>query len=304
MLPLLNLLKIKKMTKILITGASGNVGMEVMQSLQTLDHDCTVVAGVRDIKEDSQKWDAFPVSITRFDLTDSTSFRPALAGCDVLFLLRPPQISDVEKYFKPLIDTCVQAGVKHIVFLSVQGVENSKLIPHHAIERLIVASKIPYTFLRPAYFMQNFTTTLRADLVTNRRIFLPAGKAKFTLVDVRDIGQVAAHILTNPAEHSNRAYDLTSNDKLTFGEMACLLSKHLETEIRFDSPNLIRFFLAKRKDKVPTMLILVLILLHYLPRFQKEPDVTGWVERLLKRKPISFEQFILDHKKVLLNSTR
>jgi len=82
-------------------------------------------------------------------------------------LLRPPQISDVKKYFAPLVETAKKSSIKHIVFLSVQGVDNSKIIPHHKIEKSIVDSKIIYTFLRPAYFMQNFTTTLRNDLVND-----------------------------------------------------------------------------------------------------------------------------------------
>ena len=48
-----------------------------------------------------------------------------------------------------------------------QGVEKNKIIPHHKIEKLIVVSKIPFTFLRPAYFMQNFTTTLSNDILNN-----------------------------------------------------------------------------------------------------------------------------------------
>ena len=78
--------------------------------------------------------------------TDLATYRAALDGCDLLFLLRPPQISEVGKYFKPLIDMAKTCNIQHILFLSVQGVEHSSIIPHHKIEQLIVASKIPYTF--------------------------------------------------------------------------------------------------------------------------------------------------------------
>jgi len=131
-----------------------------------------------------------------FDFAAAETYEHALAYCGILFLLRPPQLSEVKKYFNSLIDLAVICGVKHVVFLSVQGVGKSKIIPHHKIEKLIIESKIPHTFLRPAYFMQNFTTTLHADLVRHHSIFLPAGNAKFTLVDVTDIGKVAAKVLT------------------------------------------------------------------------------------------------------------
>ncbi len=287
------------MTKVLITGATGNVGTEVIKSLQNIDHQLDIYAGVRNLNEDRIELSGYKVNFSLFDFTDVETFKTALDGCEILFLLRPPQISEVEKYFKPIIDTCKENGVKHIVFLSVQGVEKSKIIPHHKMEKLIVDSKIPYTFLRPAYFMQNFTTTLHNDLINKKRIYLPAGNTKFTLVDVRDIGAVSVTILTNISEHINKSYELTCKEKLTFLEMAIILSDILGTVIQYVSPNLVSFFLTKRKEKTPTMFILVMIMLHYFPRFQKEPDTTNWVEKITDRQPTTFEQFVNDNKKAL-----
>lgn len=287
------------MTKVLITGATGNVGTEVIKSLQNIEHQLDIYAGVRNSNKDRIKLSDYKVNFSLFDFTAFKTYKTALDGCEILFLLRPPQISEVEKYFKPIINTCLGVGVKHIVFLSVQGVEKSKIIPHHKIEKLIIESKIPYTFLRPAYFMQNFTTTLHSDLVNKKRIYLPAGNAKYTLVDVRDISAVSATILTNISKHINKSYELTCKEKLTFLEMASILSDILETDIQYKSPNLISFFLTKRKEKTPTMFILVVIMLHYFPRFQKEPETTNWVEKITNRQPTTFEQFIKDNKKSL-----
>lgn len=285
--------------KVLITGATGNVGMEVIKSLQNMNHTLDLYAGVRDLNADKPKFANLNIKVVAFDFQDTTAYQTALREVDVLFLLRPSQISAVEKYFKPLIQACQATGLKHIVFLSVQGVEKSKTIPHHKIEKLIVDSGIPYTFLRPAYFMQNFITTLRKDLVNNKQIYVPAGHAKFTLIDVRGIGAVAATILTNLSHHINKAYDLTSNEKMTFQEMAVMLSRKLGTEIQYKSPNLLRFFLTKRKEKISAMFILVMIMLHYLPRFQAEPATTDWVAKITHRPPTTFEQFIQDHKSLL-----
>ena len=81
--------------------------------------------------------------------------------------------------------------------------------------------------------------------------------------------------------------------------MATILSDILGTDIKYISPNLISFFLTKRKEKTPTMFILVLIMLHYFPRFQKEPETTNWVEKIIYRQPTTFEQFKNDNKKAL-----
>ncbi len=289
--------------KILITGATGNVGLAVIRCLHELNQDLNIVAAVKDVDTDKGKFLHYNIEFAQFDFTDSATYEPALRNCDLLFLLRPPQISQADKYFKPFITLAKQSGVRHIVFLSVQGVEKSRLIPHNKIEALVRESKIPFTFLRPAYFMQNFTTTLAADLVIKKTIFLPAGKARFTLIDVRDIGAVTANILIHPEDHLNQSYDLTCNEKWSFQEMAEMLSDGLGIQIQYKSPGLVQFFLLKRKEKFPVSFIFVMIALHYLPRFGKEPSITDWVKKITGMQPISFEQFIADNKLLLVKNT-
>jgi uncharacterized protein YbjT (DUF2867 family) len=285
--------------KILITGATGNIGMAVINSLSKLSQTVQIVAGVKDLKLDKIKLTAFKIEFVQYDFMDILTHKSALEGCQMMFLLRPPQISDAKKYFKPLIETAQNMGIKHIIFLSVQGVEKSKIIPHYKIEKLILESKIAYTFLRPAYFMQNFLGSLHNDLTINKRIFLPAGNAKFTLVDVRDIGDVAANIIINYTNHINKNYELTNNEKLSFGEMANQLSIGLGIPIKYESPNLLKFYFTKRKENVPFMLIMVMIMLHYLPRFQKEPNISDSVKKIIGTDPIQFSQFIKDNKTAL-----
>lgn len=285
--------------KILITGATGNVGMAVIKSFSKLTHKLEIIAGIKDFSKDKEKLTGYNIGFVKFNFMDATTYKPALDQIDLLFLLRPPQISDTNKYFKPLIEIAQQAGVKHIIFLSVQGVEKSNIIPHHKIEKMIVESKINYTFLRPAYFMQNFLGNLHTDLVNKKRIYLPARNAKFTLVDVHDIGDVATQIMINLGEHINKTYELTNNEKMTFGEMATQLSKILREKITYKSPNLFNFYQTKRKENIPFMLILVMMMLHYLPRFQKEPMITNCVKDIIGREPKGFIEFIKENKQSL-----
>ena len=289
------------MEKLFVTGATGNVGIEVIKALQKIQHQLDIFAGVRDLQKDVEKLSEFYIIPEKFDFTDVTTFEPALKDCQILFLLKPPQISDTDKYFIPLIEIAEKCNVRHIIFLSVQGVEKSSIIPHHKIEKLIVESGIPYTFLRPAYFMQNFTTTLHDDLVNKKQIYLPAGKAKFTLIDVQNIGEIAAKIMSEPATHINQSYELTCNEKLTFQEMADKLSLGLGTKITYISPNLVSFTLQKLKENVPFGYILVLIILHYLPRFQREPFFSNAFMKIIGRNPTTFDQFVQDNKDLLLS---
>ena len=290
------------MHTLFITGATGNVGSAVVAALNPRYPASAIVVGVRDVDKERNAFDA-AIRTRRFDFEDAATYAPALEGCTALFLLRPPQISAVQKIFAPLIREAKKSGIAHIVFISVQGVEGSRFIPHHKIEKLIVESGLAYTFLRPAYFMQNFTGALRAGLVEKSCISLPAGSAPFTLVDVQDVGDVAAVVLANPSAHAGKAYDLTSAARYSFAEMADLLSKGLDRKITYRSPGLIPFFMACRKASMPVGLILVMMLLHYLPRFRKPPAITTCVPDLLGRAPVSFTRFVAAHKAILNGKT-
>ena len=286
------------MKRILVTGATGQVGSAVIAALSAYDH-ILVRAGVRDLAVDALKWsDAAHVEPVAFDFLDRASHDAALADCDSLFLMRPPQLTGD---FRDLIARARQHGVKHIVFLSVQGAEGNWFIPHHRIERRVVSGGVPYTLLRPAYVMQNFTSTLHDELVRRHRIFLPAGNARFTLVNVEDIARVAARVLTQPdTQHHGQAYTLTSATLLTFQQMAEKLTTGLGTPITYLSPGPWRFYRTLRHEGREPGLILVMLLLHMLPRFTGTPPVTHTVTYLTGRAPIEFAQFVEAHRDELL----
>ncbi len=284
------------MRRVLITGASGTVGCEVIKAIKALDLPIQIMAGVREITKEQSLYADHNLQYVNFDYTNFSTFTPALFECDTLFLVRPPQIANVPKYFSPLIEVAKNIGIEHIIFLSVQGVNANPGIPHYKIEKCIVESKIPYTFLRPAYFMQNFLTTLKSELKLKRRIFLPAGNTKFTLIDVEDIGRVVAKILEKPEKHHSQSYDLTCDEMLNFKEIAEKFSQILGTTIKYISPNLLNFYIAKRWNKLPTRFILVLILLHYFPRFQKEPSISPCVSEITHQSPGTLNAFIERNK--------
>lgn len=286
---------------ILITGATGNVGREVISSLIEKEQQQAILAGVRSLKKDTGRLPQGTACV-ELDFENPASFEDAFSKCELLFLLRPPHISDVKKYFAPLIDLAVQKKVKHIVFLSVQGADENSIIPHHKIEVLIQNSSIAYTFLRPAYFMQNFTTTLRKDLLEKDLIYLPAGKAPFTLVDLEDVGKAAAEVLVDPSKHHSKAYDLTSADLLSFSQMAEILGEEIGRDIQFKSPNLLSFFFHKKRQSLATGLILVMMMIHYLPRFSAPPKRTDVLENINHKKPRSFQGFVQNNRSHWLKS--
>jgi uncharacterized protein YbjT (DUF2867 family) len=276
------------MKNILITGARGNVGREVMKHF--------IPSSAQRVWTSSRNKSAVGKNVLYFDFKDLKESVKSLEDIDVLFLLRPPDIADVKKYFTPLIRACKQQGVKHIIFLSVQGADTTSYIPHAKIEKIIVASGINYTFIRPSYFMQNLTTTLLGDIKTRGRIFLPAGNAPFLWVDVEDVGRAIAEVLKNVSLHQNKTYTITGNDLIPFGDVAKMISDELNDKVNYISPSLARFYRVKRKQGLGRGYIMVMIMLHYLPRFQRPPHISNDLKTLVHRDPVSLKEFIQGNK--------
>jgi uncharacterized protein YbjT (DUF2867 family) len=290
------------MRQFLITGATGNIGTEVIKSLETIGTNYKIIAGVRNIAKARQLFPDFKnLDYRDFDFEDPQTFDKALDNIDCIFLLRPPHISDVDKYFKPLIQTITKKGIKRIIFLSVQGAEKSKVIPHNKIERLIRDSGLDFIFLRPSYFMQNLTTNLLRDIQFKGQIILPAGKAKFNWIDIRNIGQVTAILLDNFDLHKNREIELTGHENLDFYAASEIMSAVTNKKIEFVNVNPFKFYRLKRRDGLNSGLIIVMTMLHFLPRLQKDPRISDNYEILTGRKPTSLKEF-MEREKINWNA--
>jgi uncharacterized protein YbjT (DUF2867 family) len=285
------------MKKVLITGATGNVGESVIHHLAQKQSEIEIYAGVRNVDRAKRKFLAYPeLKYKVFDFERPETWRKALEEVDTIFLVRPPHISSINKYFEPLIQIMKEESTNKVVLLSVQGAERSDVIPHRKIEKLILSGGFSYIFLRPSYFMQNLTTTLIDDIRKNRRIALPAGKAKFNWVDVDNLGEIAAILLDEFEQYQNKAFDITGYENRSFYKVADIMSDITENEIRFVNTNPVRFFIQKNKQNLPSGMILVMFLLHFLPRFQGEPKISDFYEQLTGKKPASLKDFLIRNR--------
>jgi uncharacterized protein YbjT (DUF2867 family) len=281
--------------KIIITGATGNTGSEVMKQL--IEMNVNIVAAGTNQQKFKVKYGDIP--FVRLDFTDESTYEKSLEGVNKIFLMRPPSISNVKKYIEPFIELASKKGVQHIVFLSLLGVENNKIVPHHKIEKAILKHDIPYTFLRAGFFMQNLTTTHREDIQRGNEICIPAGKGKTSFIDVRDIASVAVKALVEDG-HLNRAYELTGKTALSYYEVADIMSEELGKDIKYQNPSIIKFFLKMRQKKYKITFILIMIVLYSVSKFGKASIVTNSIEQILGREPISMRQFIRDYKELLV----
>lgn len=279
---------------ILVIGATGNVGREVVKSLHELGFPARAAA----LNErDAANVPAEADETVFFEFGKSETYAAAFEGVKKMFLMRPPAISDIETYIKPVIDYAAAAGVEQIAFLSLMGVEKKSYVPHYKVEKFLEASGVPYTFLRAGFFMQNLDTTHRADIVEHDDIFIPAGHAKTAFIDARDIGAVAAHVLTTPG-HENQAYELTGQDALTYDEVAEIFSEVLGRKISYSHPSLLSFARRMKQRGYAWGYVAVTAFLYLSTRLGSAAKVTDEVRRLLGRDPITMRQYVEDYTAV------
>lgn len=279
---------------ILVTGAPGNVGSEVVRCLVAAGQPVRVA--VFNVEAAHTAFgDEAGVEIVHFDFLKPETFRAAFDGVERMFLVRPPALSNVPRDLAPAVWAAVGAGVGHIVFLSIQGVENNRVVPHYKIEQLLIKTGIAHTFLRASFFMQNLSTTHRAEIRDRDEIALPVGRAKTSFIDARDIAAVACCTLTQ-AGHAGRAYTLTGSEALDYDEVAAKLSAELGRGIRYTNPSVVAFLRGQLRAGHKLGYALVVTALYTITRFGNAKEVTGDVAAILGREPISFEQFAQDYR--------
>ena len=290
------------LSNVLVTGATGNVGREVVRLLSDLDY--PVIAAVRNPIEASKSISS-NVRCVSFDFTNPETFTDAFAGINKLFLVRPPAIADISK-ITPALNAAKQSGVEEIVFLSIIGADKNRIVPHYAIERAIEQLNIPATFLRCSFFMQILNTTHREDIRRRGRLFMPAGNGRTSFIDVRDIAAVAVKILTEEQDRakgellSNRAYDLTGAVALTYSEVAAIFTTVLSRPIHYTNPSIPTFIWQMLQQGFPLPFVLVMVGIYTTARFGLADLVTSDIQQLLNRSPISIDRYVEDYRECWL----
>lgn len=299
---------------ILVTGATGNVGSEVCRHLSRVVG-VAVFGAVRRLRDGLDER-LHGAAQRVFDFTDPATWASALEGVDRIFLMRPPHTSNIKRDMRPFLAFARERGIEQVVFLSVQGAEDNPIVPHHKVEHVVRELELPFTFLRPSFFMQNLTTTHLPEIRDEHRIFVPAGTGKTNFIDVRDIGAAAATVLTESRgggsanahradfgrSHIGCAYTLTGEENLTYREVADRLTRILGIPIRYESARLAPFIRYQLKQERSIGHALVMYALYSVTRMGKAGGATSDFEEIVGRNPRSLDEFIQDHRAILAGS--
>ena len=270
---------------VLVTGATGNLGREVVKQL--LIKGFLVRAATRDVSKISRDEHLTPVA---FDFDDSGTFDMALARVGGLFLIAPPMDPQAAEKLNPFIDRAKEIGVNYIVFNSVLGADRNDKSPLRAVERHVAGSGLDYTILRPNFFMENFSSGFVAPMIQQQDgIFLAAGDGKTSFISARDIARVAAVAFVERL--SGEEYNLTGREALSHAQVAEKISRAVGRTITYHPLDEETMLQGARDQGMPEDAVRYLAELYRVVRAGDAGIVTDDVKEVTKRKPITFDEF-------------
>jgi uncharacterized protein YbjT (DUF2867 family) len=284
---------------ILVTGATGKNGLEIIKRLSGRQE--RIRAMIRK-QSDTTKFTPRPnLGFVEADFDDAASLRNALSGVQRAFLVTNSSEKVEERQLR-FVQIARESGVKHVVYLSQLHASSHSplrfLRYHAAVESALRTSGMSYTNLRPNLYMQGLLM-IGKTIASNGRLFAPAGDARVSVVDVRDVAAVAVAALTK-AGHEGKTYDLTGPEALTHVQMAELLSQALKRPVAFVDVTEEAFREGLRTIRMPDWQAdgLVEDFAHY--RRGEAVDISSAVKDVTGAAPHPFSVFARDHEAAFL----
>ena len=286
---------------ILITGATGNVGRELVKQLDAQG------VPLRVVSRDEAKVAPLNQRVERVigNLRDRATVQRAVSGVERIFMVSLI-LDEGQQADRLLIEEALRAGVRHIVKLSTLGARVAVDSPigrlHHEGEQLIEGSGLAWTFLRPGAFMSN-TLQWVGTIKSEGAVFNPMGEGKYAPIAPGDIAGVATLALT-ALGHEGKAYEITGPESFTVREQVRILSDVLGKPIKcVDIPVGVA---AERLQKSGAPSFLVEALSYFWNRVKEGNGEfqNNEVERLTGHRAQSFEEWCRQRRSSFLYTER
>lgn len=277
-------------TKILITGATGTNGREILKQLTAAGHQ--VRAMVRNL-EKAADLQSPNVELVEGDFDKPDTLEDALRGIEKAFVVTPVDARHVE-WMRNFIEAAKRAATQHVVKFSGMGAKadsDSEIIRMHAqTDDMLKQSGLSYTILQPNSFFQNMFWS--ANTIKEQGAFyLPMGDAKQSVIDVRDIAAIAVKVLTESG-HEGKTYVLTGPEPLTYHDIAQKIAKAIGKPVNYVPVPVEAARKAMADTGMPAWLARVLAEFQGVVATGAYAATTNEVANLLGREPTSFDDFI------------
>jgi uncharacterized protein YbjT (DUF2867 family) len=227
-----------KQDPVLVTGITGQQGGAAAQSLSARG---IKVIGLTRNPGKAEDWKRKGVPLVEGDLRDRKSMDQAMRQAKKVFLVTSfleTGLEDEIRQGMTLIDSAKAAGAKHIVFTSVVSAEKRTGIPHFEtkgrIEEHLRKSGVPFTIIRPVFFMENFASPWMFPGIQQGKLVNPVRPdRKLQMVALRDIAEFVAHAFLRPKEFQGEAIDL-AGDELTMKQAMQIIAKKIGREVAYE----------------------------------------------------------------------
>lgn len=217
---------------IVVTGATGQLGHLIVESLLARGVPADqITAGGRNLDKLADVA-AQGVKVVPIDYTDPATLDAAFAGADVVVLVSASEVGQRTAQHQNVIDAAVRAGVGRIVYTSIPKADSTPMLlaaEHKATEAAIIASGLPYTFLRNAWYIENYTPQIPGYL--EHGVVGAAGDGKVSVAPRRDYAEAAA-VVASTDGHVGTVYEL-GGDAITLAELAALVAQASDREVAY-----------------------------------------------------------------------
>jgi uncharacterized protein YbjT (DUF2867 family) len=278
---------------ILVVGATGTNGREVVQRLSAAGQPVRAMVRNPSRADDLR---ALNVEVVAGDLDDPSSLDAALRGVHRAFFVSAID-QQYPQFFRNFLNAAKRAGTSQVVKFSGMGANSNSpaeiLRQHGQTDEALSASGLMFTILRPNSFYQNLLFSA-GTIKDHGAFYLPLRDGRQSLVDVRDIADVAVEALATPG-HEGKTYEITGPESLTYHEVAEKLSVVLGKPVRFVDVPAETALDSMLKAGMPEWNARALVELYGVFASGAAAGTTDTVNRILGRNPITCSQFIRDH---------
>ena len=220
--------------KIFITGASGQLGHLVIESLLKKVPAAAIVAGARTVSKASD-FEARGIDVRAIDYTQPAALVAAFAGIDKLLLISSSEIGQRAPQHRNVIEAAKTARVKLIVYTSVLHADRSVLglaEEHRQTEQALAASGVPYVILRNGWYTENYAASIPPAL--EHGVFLgSAREGRIASAARQDYAEAAAVVLTSQEQQSGKVYELAGDEAYTLPEFAAELARQSGKKVAY-----------------------------------------------------------------------